>query len=153
MSTVAHLKGSLQSWTLVPSCDNLYRFSVGMSVKFKNCHHDPSTGSKVAFQELTTLMIVVFQGTDLPAGCLTHCAVPYTSRYISFLFCNFNELKCILLSFQYCNNKSPNSQSAFIPAASPYEINSHVVIPQSQHKDLGIVMSHDLSWTKQCHLS
>ena len=39
---------------------------------------------------------------------------------------SFNEMKCILLSF-------------------------YSKCPQSQHKDLGIVMSHDLSWSS--HLS
>ena len=58
---------------------------------------------------------------------------------------SFNEMKCILLSFY---SKSSISQSAL---SSYYQINDHVVTPQSQHKHLGVVMSHDLSWSS--HLS
>ena len=60
---------------------------------------------------------------------------------------SFNELKCILLSFQSSNT------SALTPTTTTtsYQVNGHVIAPKSQHRDLGVVMSHDLSWTG--HLS
>ena len=53
--------------------------------------------------------------------------------------------KCILISFKSIN--SSNSQSAFSPLTSLHQINGHMVSLQSHHKDLVVVMSHDLSWT------
>ena len=61
----------------------------------------------------------------------------------------FYELKCILLSFQSSNPF--NSRSALTPTISSCQVSGHVVTPQSQHRDLGVVMSHDISWTN--HLS
>lgn len=58
---------------------------------------------------------------------------------------SFNELKCILLSFQ--PNNSSNYQLAPTPTTSQYQINGHRITSRLQHKDLGVVMSHDLSWT------
>ena len=51
------------------------------------------------------------------------------------------------LSFQSSNT------SALTPTTTTtsYQVNGHVVAPKSQHRDLGVVMSHDLSWTG--HLS
>ena len=57
---------------------------------------------------------------------------------------SFNELKCILLSFQSSNTL--NSQSALTPTISSYQVNGHVVTP-----NLNTGMSYDLSWTS--HLS
>ena len=57
---------------------------------------------------------------------------------------SFNQLKCILLSFQ-----SKHHQSA---TTAPYHINGHIIKQCLQHKDLGIVMSYDLSWTNHISL-
>ena len=54
----------------------------------------------------------------------------------------FNESKCSLLSFM--SGSSRNTSNLF-----PYYINNCKVAACSYHKDLGITMSHDLSWSKQ----
>ena len=59
----------------------------------------------------------------------------------------FNTLKCVVLRF---------SPSLSISAPSPtYYISGHPVLQREFHKDLGIVMSHDLSWDNhyKCILS
>ena len=53
----------------------------------------------------------------------------------------FNESKCSLLSFT--SGSSRNTSNLF-----PYYINNCEVVACSYHKDLGIAMSHDLSWSK-----
>ena len=56
----------------------------------------------------------------------------------------FNESKCSLLSFT--SGSSRNTSNLF-----PYCINNCEVVACSYHKDLGITMSHDFSWSK--HIS
>ena len=41
----------------------------------------------------------------------------------------------------------PSLISIPTPITAPYHINAHIIKQCLQHKDLGIVMSHDLSWT------
>ena len=53
----------------------------------------------------------------------------------------FNESKCSLISFT--SGSSRNASSLL-----PYYINNCEVVACSYHKDLGITMSHDLSWSK-----
>ena len=53
----------------------------------------------------------------------------------------FNGSKCSLLSFT--SGSSRNTSNLF-----PYYINNHEVVECSYHKDLGITMSHYLSWSK-----
>ena len=58
---------------------------------------------------------------------------------------SFNESKCFLLSIQ--PKHPPNSFTTPTQSSRTYFINSHPVNSCSQHKDLGILISHDLSWT------
>ena len=53
----------------------------------------------------------------------------------------FNESKCSLLSFT--SSSSRNASNLF-----PYYINNREVVACAYHKDLGITMSNDLSWSK-----
>ena len=53
---------------------------------------------------------------------------------------HFNESKCVLLRF--------SSSPVISSFAQTYFINNCSVALRESHKDLGIVMSHDLSWNK-----
>ena len=46
----------------------------------------------------------------------------------------------------------PSLISIPTPITAPYHINAHIIKQCLQHKDLGIVMSHDLSWTNHISL-
>ena len=58
---------------------------------------------------------------------------------------SFNELKCFLLSIQ--SKHPPNSSTTLSQSNHTYFINGHPVNSCNQHKDLGILISHDLSWS------
>ena len=81
------------------------------------------------------------------------CSLPISSQFDCFLLQNdldvltvwskywnlcFNESKCSLVRFGF----QKSSSSSHI-----YSINSCVIQNDSQHKDLGIIVSSDLSWT------
>ena len=55
---------------------------------------------------------------------------------------SFNESKCLIISF---HSKSPSHPT------SAYSINGHTISTNFQHKDLGIVMCSDCSWS--AHIS
>ena len=52
----------------------------------------------------------------------------------------FNETKCSLLSF-HRKNLPPTSET--------YRLNNKPIMPVSSHKDLGIILTSDLSWNEQ----